>query len=73
MLDKVYYKNECEVMLIFTHRSAVTLYHSEGKVMELLDEFLAPLGSDCITLSEFKNRVKIAEEDTVIIDIEEVA
>lgn len=73
MLDKVFYRNECEVVLIFTHRSAVTLYHSEGKVMELLDEFLAPLGSNCITLSEFKHRVKMSEEDTVIIDLEEVA
>lgn len=73
MLDKIYYKDECEVILIFTHREPVGLHSSSGEVLQLLDEFLAPLDNECVTLSEYNRRVKVGEEDTQVIDIDKVA
>jgi len=73
MLDKVYYISEYELVLVFTHRSPVGLYSSNGKVLELLDEFLAPLDNECTTLSEYLHRVQVGEEDTQEIDISKVA
>ena len=73
MLDKIYYKSDKEVVLIFTHRIQATLWSSNGKVLELLDEFLAPLSSSCETMSEYVYRLKVEKEDTVIINLDKVA
>ena len=72
MLDKVYYKSKKEVVLIYTHRSPVTLWSDEN-ILEFLDMFLAPIGSNCDTLSEYVRRVAIGEEDTQVIHIDDVA
>ncbi len=49
------------------------LWSEEGRVLELLDEFLAPLDNECKTISEYNHRVKVGEEDTLIINLNEVA
>lgn len=68
MLDKVFYVSKYEVILVYTHKTA-TLYSSDGKILEFLDRFLAPLSSECITLSAHKHRVKFGEEDTQVIEV----
>lgn len=73
MLDTIYYRSEREVVLIFTDRSPFTLYSSSGRVIELLDEFLAPINTECATLTEWNQRLKAAEGDTQIIDLDKVA
>lgn len=73
MLNKIYYRSNKEVVLIFTHRSPVALWSSDGKVLELMDEFLAPLHSECATLSEWNRRVQSGQEDTQVINLDEVA
>ena len=73
MLDCIYYINSQEVVLIYTYRSSVILWSEEGRVLELLDEFLAPLDNECKTISEYNHRVKVGEEDTLIINLNEVA
>lgn len=73
MLDKVYYKSRYEVVLFYTHRSPVTLWSGSGNILEFLDEFLAPLGNECTTLSEYVRRVAASEEDTQVINLDEVA
>jgi len=66
MLDKVVYINDKEVRLIFTHRSPVTLYSSDGNVLELLDEMLCPINSTgAKTLTEYKANERISDEDTI--------
>lgn len=72
MLDKVYYKSDKEVILIFTNRPPLILSSDVG-VLGLLNEFLAPLSSECTTLSEYAYRVKISKEETQIINLEDVA
>lgn len=73
MLDKIYYKNNKEVVLIFTDRPPFGLYHSGGKILEFLDEFLAPIGSGCVNLTEYRHRLRVGEEDTLVIHIDDVA
>ena len=73
MLDKIYYKSDSEVILYYTCRPPVTLHHDGGRVIELLDEFLAPLSSQCITFSEYRRALKNSLEDTVVIYLDEVA
>jgi len=77
MLDKVYYNSKYQVTLIFTHRGPVTLWSGEGKILEFLDMFLAPMNgefnNECKTLSEYHRLLKSSEEDTMIINLDEVA
>lgn len=73
MLDKILYVNDCEVKLYYTHRSMVTLYNSNGNILAMLDEFLAPLDSHCETLSEYTRMEAVSQEDTLIIPLDKVS
>lgn len=50
MLDKVMIKNDNEVVLIFTDRSPVSIYHSEGFAYEM---YLWMMNDSKLTLREF--------------------
>ena len=67
MLDKILYINSREVRLYFTHRPIATLYSSKGDILTLLNEFLAPLSSQCDTLSQYLRVVATSQDDTPVI------
>ena len=73
MIDKILMKNDCEVIIYYTTREPFTLHKDTGNIMEFLDEFLAPLGSEAPSLSEHNKRAAMGMEDTVVIGLEEVA
>ncbi len=72
MLDKVLKVNDGHAVIYFTHRTPVNLYSSSGKVDELIDIMLCPLDSRCTTLSEHLERVRIGQEDTLIIHLDQL-
>lgn len=73
MLLSVRFLSDKEVILEFSNREPFKLRDSDGNVADLLDEFLAPLSSECKTLSEYKDMCNFCEEDTAVIDLEEIA
>ena len=73
MIDKIYRVNNKEVIIFFTNKKSFTLYCGDNNVIHLLDELLAPLHSNCITLSEWEHRVKVGKEDTQTIELDRVA
>jgi len=73
MIDKIYYKSNKEVIIYFTNKKQFTLYSSNGQVIDLLDELMVPVNSNCTTLSEWEHRVKISKEDTQEIHLNKVA
>lgn len=73
MIDQIIITNNKEAMIIFTNKKPVTLYSSEGKVVEMLDEFLTPLNSRCKTFSGHQALAKRCLEDTQVINLNQVA
>ena len=72
MIDQIIVTNSKEAMIIFTNKNPVALYSSEGRIQEMLDEFLTPLNSRCKTLTAHQALVKRCSEDTQIIDLNQV-
>lgn len=72
VISHIYQKSEREIVICFTHRPDFTLYSDEC-VFDLLDEFLCPVGSRARTLTEHIEMLDRCEEDTLVIELGEVA
>ena len=72
MFDKILYINSRCVVIFFTHRTPVTVSSSDGNAMDMADELLSP-NFNFVTLSDYQRAVASSEEDTQIINLEEVA
>lgn len=71
MFDRAIFVSKYEIVLIFTHRPAFTLYSSDGNVLELYEYIMAPAGFR--TRSEYERAMEVCDEDTVEINLDEVA
>jgi len=72
MLDKVLYVNKNHVVIYYTTHM-ITVTSDCGDAMDIVDRLLAPFASRCETYSEFLYVLGRSKEDTLIIDMEEVA
>jgi len=71
MLDKIIYKSQFELVLIFTHRPPMTIYCSNGQALNLLDQLLAPRDNlQAKTLSEWTHKMNVSNQDTQEIELD---
>lgn len=68
---KLLYVNRNEIIIYLPGKNPFTLWHSEGRVMDMLDEFLCPVDqSNFIRLSDYRRAVAQCEEPTQVIDLD---
>lgn len=68
MIDKVVVnQSKTQATIYFTGREPFTLSHSEGRVLDLLVQFLLPIGS--INPDVTWNGLLSSHEDTAVVDV----
>jgi hypothetical protein len=69
MLDKIIVSFDRKtVTLVYTDRQPMTLTSDRGLALELLDEFMNPITSECQTWSQYTRSL----EDTQVLTLEAV-
>lgn len=63
MIDKMLKLNDTKLVIIFSDRPPLLLYHSGGKVSELAAWFFSPT---TLTLSEYERATVTGEEPTCL-------
>lgn len=73
MLDKVLYVNENEAVIYFETHS-VGVYSDSGNVMDLVAILLSPFPLEAGgEYDQYVAKVRMSQEDTMIVDINDVA
>lgn len=73
MVDKIIYKSANEVVIIFTDRSPFTVTSDRGDALTLADQLLCPFNAAGITsLAQYRRVEAVSEEDTQVINLDEV-
>lgn len=73
MLDKVLYVNENEAVIYFETHS-ISVYSDSGNVLDLVAILLSPFPLDGGNeYNQYVTRIRMSQEDTMVIDIDDVA
>jgi hypothetical protein len=71
MIDKIMKVNDSKLLVIYDNRSPLSITADNGFVLNLLESILSPRWD--MTYSSYLNAVCMSNEDTSVINLEDVA